>query len=95
VAEDTTVRICKRGHPRIPENIGASRNCKACEHLRDIGRATYWAAYRLVRNEERAARNAAWYESLSGIERNQRLLRGRRSKALGRMARRHSREETS
>ena len=26
--------VCKRGHKRTPENVGAGRHCLACERLR-------------------------------------------------------------
>ncbi len=65
MAEDT-VRLCKRGHPRTPENVGTQRECLGCK-----------------RQKDRAA-----YDSLSNLAYNRLLLRHRRSKALGRMARR-------
>ncbi len=65
MAEDA-VRLCKRGHPRTPENVGTQRECRACKREKDH----------------------AYYDALSGSAYNRTLLRHRRSKALGRMARR-------
>ncbi len=38
MAEDT-VRLCKRGHPRTPGNVGTQRECLGCKRMRD--RAAY------------------------------------------------------
>lgn len=34
MAEDA-VKLCKRGHPRTPENVGADRRCLECFRVRN------------------------------------------------------------
>jgi hypothetical protein len=59
VAEDT-VPTCKRGHPRIPENVDAFRHCTPCLRL---------AQHRYERSPKGQATKARYEKSTRGIAR--------------------------
>jgi hypothetical protein len=59
LAEDG-VRLCKRGHPRIPENVDAFRHCIPCLRL---------AQYRYERSPKGQATKARYEKSARGIAR--------------------------
>jgi hypothetical protein len=60
VAEDTAVRTCKRGHPRIPENVDAFRHCIPCLRV---------AQHRYERSSKGQATKARYEKSTRGIAR--------------------------
>lgn len=57
-AQQEEVKRCKRGHPRTPDNVSISGNCKTCKDRHD--KARYKTdAYRQASRE----RASEWYYS--------------------------------
>jgi hypothetical protein len=88
--EDTAVKICKRGHPRIPENFyirptDGARQCRACRKLRKARSAAVYAKTAKGRANRNRAQADYAVTTKAGVVGRRYKLKGQRGAVLAKL----------